>query len=137
MKLKRKRGGQPGNQNARKHGFYSPYMTRPEIRRFQKILNKNGASPRAIAIGIKLSSALRYDPANRRVLREASSLLYNYVYANCPLDRKDRVELRRYIRCVIKAIRDKFAGTIEADSPENRLKLTERTEAASSKSIKK
>jgi uncharacterized protein YjcR len=38
-KVKRKRGAQKGNQNARKHGFYSAALNPTEICQFWNIVN--------------------------------------------------------------------------------------------------
>jgi hypothetical protein len=40
-KTKRKRGGQPGNQNARRHGFYSGYFDPGQIRDFRKVIKED------------------------------------------------------------------------------------------------
>ncbi len=40
-KIKRKPGGQPGNTNALKHGFYSPRFTKLEIKDLETILPNN------------------------------------------------------------------------------------------------
>ena len=43
-KTKRNRGGQPGNQNGRTHGFYSSFLTPDEINQFCKIANTERVS---------------------------------------------------------------------------------------------
>jgi uncharacterized protein YjcR len=40
-KTKSKRGGQPGNKNALKHGFYSELLTKEEIARLNKVADIN------------------------------------------------------------------------------------------------
>jgi len=121
-RIKRRRGGQPGNQNARKHGFYSPYLSREESRNLKKAIAKGAADPKAAAISVKLKSALAYDPDNRRVVREACRLLYQIFDSQYNLSRQEKTELRRLVRLGYRAARDKIAKTIEAKKAKNAVK---------------
>jgi len=56
---KRKPGGQPGNQNARKHGFYSSKLNPDESCRFWNIVNLKGVEPEVVAFRLKLHSVLK------------------------------------------------------------------------------
>jgi hypothetical protein len=73
--IKRKRGGQKGNRNARKHGFYSGTLSPAETSQLWNITNLEGVDPGIAFIRVKLQSSLQCDPGNRRVIREASRLL--------------------------------------------------------------
>ncbi len=75
VKCKRHRGGQPGNQNARKHGFYSSSLNQAEICRFLNTVNLEGVKPEIAVLRLKLSSVLERNPGNRRVILEACKLL--------------------------------------------------------------
>ena len=55
---KRKRGGQPGNQNARKHGFYSKHFTAEQWKQFQDANDLSGLSPEIALIRVKLNTLL-------------------------------------------------------------------------------
>ena len=57
----RKSGGQPGNQNARKHGFYSKRMTREQRREFKKALKLTDMSNEIALMRVKLNTLLN-DP---------------------------------------------------------------------------
>ena len=103
-KIKRKRGGQPGNQNARKHGLYSSNLTVNQLCEFRNLLNLGGVAPELFALRIKLESVLRQAPANRRVLMEASKLLAKWYRSKYRLNRKDNVDFKKYIRSVLEAI---------------------------------
>ena len=72
--MKRKRGGQPGNQNGRKHGFFSSHLEPEEIQEFWDIIKKERVAPEVALIRVKLVSSLRRDPGNRLVLNEAAKL---------------------------------------------------------------
>ncbi len=95
---KRKRGGQNGNQNARKHGFYSTTLSPAETCQVQNITNLEGVDPEIALLRVRLQSSLQYDPGNRRVFREASRLLVKWYSANYQLDRADR----NYLKTVIE-----------------------------------
>jgi hypothetical protein len=100
--IKRKRGGQPGNQNARKHGFYSDYFDPRQLRKFRKIIKQEGVSPQVAAIRIKLNSVLGSGTVNRRLLREARHLLVKYYVSEGNLSKEDRTEIRRFVRAIFK-----------------------------------
>jgi hypothetical protein len=88
-KIRRKRGGQPGNQNARKHGFYSSTLSLTEICEFWNIVNLEGTEPEIAVLRIKLRSLLQHDPGNRRALGEASKLLSKWLRTKYRLERED------------------------------------------------
>ena len=113
---KRHRGGQPGNQNARKHGFYSPYMSQPEIRELHQTLDLGGVDRQVAVTRIKLSSALLADPANRRVLGDASRQLVKYYRFQNYMDKEDYAEIKKFIRLVITAAAKHFSQTNESKS---------------------
>jgi len=88
--IKRKCGGQKGNRNARKHGFYSGTLSPAQTRHLWNITNLEGVDPEIALIRVKLQSSLQHDPGNRRVIREASRLLAKWYSANYRLDPADR-----------------------------------------------
>ena len=87
---KRTRGGQKGNQNARKHGFYSSTLSPAEASRLQTITELEGVDPQIALLRVKLQSSLQHDPGNRRVLKEASASLAAWYAAEYGLDSTDR-----------------------------------------------
>jgi len=87
--IKRRRGGQKGNRNARKHGFYSGTLSPAETSQLWNITNLEGVDPEIALIRVKLQSSLQYDPDNRRVIREASRLLAKWYSADYRLDPTD------------------------------------------------
>jgi hypothetical protein len=116
---KRRRGGQPGNQNARKHGFYSLYMSQPEILELLKAFDSGGVDRRVAVTRIKLKSALLADPANRRVLGDASRQLAKYYRFQNHMEKGDYTELKKFIRLGIKAAAAQFSQTNESKSEES------------------
>ena len=99
---KRKRGGQKGNRNARKHGFYSGTLSPAETSQLWNITNLEGVDPEIAFIRVKLQSSLQYDPGNRRVIREASRLLVKWYSANYRLDPTDRSYLKTVVENLLE-----------------------------------
>ena len=95
--IKRKRGGQEGNRNACKHGFYSAALNPAETRELWTITNQEGVDPELALIRVKLQSSLQRDPGNRRVVREASRLLVKWYSESYGLDSIER----NYLKAVV------------------------------------
>ena len=101
---RRKRGGQKGNQNARKHGFYSPTLSPAETDQLWTIINVEGLDPRVALLRVKLLSSLQHNPGNRRVLAEASRLLAKAYSDICSLDAADHKYLKTVIELILESI---------------------------------
>jgi hypothetical protein len=110
--IKRKRGGQKGNRNARKHGFYSGTLSPAETSQLWNITNLEGVDPEIAFIRVKLQSSLQYDPGNRRVIREGSGLLVKWYSANYRLDPTDR----NYLKTVVENLLE-IASMRQSASP--------------------
>jgi len=96
--VKRKRGGQKGNRNARKHGFYSGTLSPAETSQLWNITNLEGVDPEIAFIRVKLHSSLQDDLGNRRVIREASRLIVKWYSGIYRLDPTDR----NYLKTVVE-----------------------------------
>jgi hypothetical protein len=110
--MKRKRGGQKGNGNARKHGFYSGTLSPAQTQEVWSITNLEGVDPEVALIRVKLQSSLQYDPGNCRVIREASRLLVKWYSANYGLDPTDR----NYLKTVVENLLE-IASMRQSASP--------------------
>jgi len=127
-KTKRKRGGQSGNQNARKHGFYSDYLDSRQIREFRNIVDRENVKPQVAFLRVKLGSILGYSLVNRRLIREACHLLVEQFSSDDWMDTEDKAELKRFVRASFGNAgtnqlqsklkkTNKHAGTIKAKTP--------------------
>jgi uncharacterized protein YjcR len=94
---KKSRGGQKGNRNARKHGFYSTTLSPAEISQLWNITNLEDVDPEIAFIRVKLQSSLQSNPVNRRVITEASRLLVKWYSENYRLDATER----HYLKTVV------------------------------------
>jgi hypothetical protein len=96
---KRKRGGQPGNRNARKHGFYSVSLDPDETCRVLNIINLEHVDPQIAVMRVKLGSVLKTCPQNRRVLLEAcKTIAAVYAARDRSLRPSDVSKLKKFIR---------------------------------------
>jgi hypothetical protein len=100
---KRPRGGQPGNQNARKHGFYAGNRTPEEIKKFIAAIDADDKDPAWTAISLKVQNAVANSPGNYRVIREGSSLLVKYLCAKNNFPPEVSTLLKRAFRNTCKA----------------------------------
>ncbi len=100
--IKSKRGGQKGNRNARKHGFYSGTLSPAETSQLWNITNLEGVDPEIAFIRVKLQSSLQYDPGNRRVIREASRLIVKWYSGIYRLDPADRSYLKTVVENLLE-----------------------------------
>ena len=114
--VKRNRGGQKGNQNARKHGFYSSALTSDEICRFWNIVNQESVDPEMAVLRIKLQSLIHYAPVDCRTLKEVTRLIVKWSANKYHLDRPDRACLRACVESVL----ENYSG-ISLCHPENLL----------------
>jgi len=102
--VSRKRGGQKGNRNARKHGFYSATLSPAQTSQLWNITNLEGVDPEIALIRVRLQSSLQHDPGNRRVIREASRLLVKWYSANYRLDPTDRNYLKTVVENLLEIV---------------------------------
>lgn len=71
---KRKRGAPKGNQNARKHGFYSKVLDPLEQANLKAAAKLDDGLEQEVAIlRTKILSILAYDPRNHKLINEAVS----------------------------------------------------------------
>lgn len=70
-RLKPKRGAPYGNQNARKHGFYSRALDRMGKKDLKQAATIEGVDEEIALIRLKLKSILQHDPENVRVIGQA------------------------------------------------------------------
>jgi hypothetical protein len=110
---KRPRGGQPGNQNARKHGFYAKTLTPQESCEYLNIINSTGISPESAVLRLKIQSVFRNAPNNDTVLRDISKLMVKQTKEQYPMSRKDCSVLKKVTRYLVKAVAAGDQKTIE------------------------
>jgi len=68
---RRKRGAPFGNQNARKHGYYSRVITAEDRRSLKQAATVRGVDQEINLLRVKLRSVLKHDPDNVRLFLQA------------------------------------------------------------------
>ena len=125
--IKRKRGGQNGNRNARKHGFYSAGLSPAETRELWNIVNLEGVDPEIAFIRVKLQSSLQQDPGNRRVIREASRRVVEWYSEDYGLDMTTRSHLKTIVADLLETASMRHSAALQssqkqmADDETNRM----------------
>jgi hypothetical protein len=79
---KRKPGGQPGNQNARTHGYYSQQPTPAQQRAILAAAGVEGLDYELALVRTKILSILAADPQNHKLLFTALGLLVRLTTAS-------------------------------------------------------
>ena len=113
-RIKRKRGGQQSNQNARKHGFYSSVLSPDEINSLGNLLNQEHIDPGMAVLRVRLESFIQQAPADRRLIGEVSRLIVKWAIKKYRLNRADRAKMQA-------AVEDALARSsgISLDKPES------------------
>jgi len=112
--IKRKRGGQKGNRNARKHGFYSGTLSPAETSQLWNITNLEGVDPEIALIRVRLQSSLQHDPGNRRVIREASRLIVKWYSANYGLDATTGSYLKTVVQNLLETASMRHSAALQS-----------------------
>jgi hypothetical protein len=102
-RYKRQSGGQPGNQNARKHGFYSANLSKEELSEYWNLVKLHGLDPQMAILRAKLGRAIALAPDNHRIMMEASNQVAKLGCANMGIDKEDSGQLKKISRGIFEA----------------------------------
>jgi len=102
--LKGKRGGQTGNQNARKHGFYSRVLDEAEQVSFEIATDVEGLDEEIALLRIKIKSLLERDPENIRLIMQATNHLSQMVRTKYNISKEDSKGLKDAITTVLRDV---------------------------------
>lgn len=103
-KPKRKRGAQKGNQNARKHGFYSKVLDEAEQLDFELAAGVEGFDDEIALLRVKIKSLLENDPENIKLLMDATNTLVRLVKTKYNITKEQKKGLKEAIENVLKDI---------------------------------
>ena len=73
--IKRKTGGQQGNQNARKHGLYSKVLSADQKRKFKLAVQVDGIDEEIAIIRVKFSTLIAQESANQALINQTVKTL--------------------------------------------------------------
>ena len=103
-KTKRKRGAPKGNQNARKHGFYSKVLNEAESLDLELASGVDGIDDEIALLRVKIKSILEHDPENVRLIIEATNTLARLVRTKYNITKEQKKGLKEAIGNVLKDI---------------------------------
>ncbi len=102
--IQRKRGAPKGNQNARKHGFYSRVLDEAERIDFELASGVDGIDDEIALLRVKIKSVLRYDPENIKLIMRATNTLERLIRTRYNITREQKKGLKEAIGNVLKDV---------------------------------
>ena len=102
--MKRKRGAPEGNQNARKHGFYSRVLDEAERLDFELATGVEGIDDEIALLRVKIKSLLERDPENIKLIMQATNTLARLVRTKYNIGKEDRKGLKEAIGNVLRDV---------------------------------
>ncbi len=102
--MKRKRGAPKGNQNARKHGFYSKVLDEAERLDFEMATGVEGIDGEIALLRVKIKSLLERDPENFKLIMQATNTLARLVRTRYNISKEDRKGLKEAIGNVLRDV---------------------------------
>lgn len=112
--INRKRSGQPGNQKARKHGFYSKVLDEAEKLDFELAQGVEGIDDEIALLRVKIKSILENDPENIKLIMEATNTLARLIRTRYKITREQKKGLKEAIGNVLKDVALPLGITIGA-----------------------
>jgi uncharacterized protein YjcR len=99
-----KRGTPPGNQNARKHGFYSRVLDAEEQLDFEQATRVEGLDDEIAMLRVRIKSVLQHDPNNMKLIAQATKALARLVSTRYNISKEDKKGLREAITTVLRDV---------------------------------
>jgi hypothetical protein len=102
--VEKKRGAPKGNQNARKHGFYSKVLDEAERLDFEYATGVEGIDDEIALLRVKIKSLIAHDPDNIKLIMQATNTLARLVRTRYNISKKDKKGLKEAIGNVLRDI---------------------------------
>ena len=100
----RKRGAPKGNQNARKHGFYSKVLDEAEQLDFELAAGVNGIDDEIALLRVKIKSILEHDPENIKLIMRATNSLERLIRTRYNITKEQKKGLKEAIGNVLRDV---------------------------------
>ena len=101
---KRKRGAPKGNQNARRHGFYSRVLDEADQLDFELASGVEGIDDEIALLRVKIKSILEKDPENIRLIMQVTNTLARLVKTRYNITKEQKKGLKEAIGNVLKDV---------------------------------
>jgi hypothetical protein len=102
--IKRASGGQPGNQNARTHGFYSCNLEELEQRDFALAAQFDGIDEEITVLRVKLKAVIENDPNNIRLIVHICESIAKLLRTKLKLGTYDKQSSMEAIKNVLREV---------------------------------
>ena len=102
--LKGKKGAPRGNQNARKHGFYSKVLDEAEQLDFELATGVEGIDNEIALLRVKIKSLIERDPENIKLIIQATNTLVRLVTTKYNISKEDKQGLKEAIGNVLRDV---------------------------------
>jgi len=103
-KVDRKRGAPKGNQNARKHGFYSKVLDEAEQLDFELASGVEGIDDEIALLRVKIKSILTHDSENVKLIMQATNTLAGLVKTRYNITKDQKKGLKEAIGNVLRDV---------------------------------
>jgi hypothetical protein len=103
-KTKKERGAPKGNQNARKHGFYSKVLDEAEQLDFELVSGVESIDDEIALLRVKIKSILSSDPGNIKLIMQATNTLARLVKTRYNITREQKKGLKEAIGNVLRDV---------------------------------
>jgi len=100
----RKRGAPKGNQNARKHGFYSKVLDDADQLDFELASGVDGIDDEIALLRVKIKSVLEKDPENIKLIMQATNTLARLIKTRYNITKEQKKGLKEAIGNVLKDV---------------------------------
>ena len=100
----RKRGAPKGNQNARKHGFYSKVLDEAERLDFEIASSVDGIDDEIALLRVKIKSVLERDPENIKLVMRATNTLERLIRTKYNITKDQKKGLKEAIGNVLRDV---------------------------------
>ena len=103
-KAERKRGAPKGNQNARKHGFYSKVLDEAERFDLELASGVEGIDDEIALLRVKIKSLIAHEPDNIKLIMQATNTLARLVKTRFNISKEQKKGLREAIGNVLRDV---------------------------------
>jgi len=103
-KADRKRGAPKGNQNARKHGFYSKVLNEAEQLDLELASGVEGIDDEIALLRVKIKSLIVHDPENIKLIMQATNTLARLIKTRYNISKEQKKGLKEAIGNVLRDI---------------------------------
>ena len=105
---RRNRGAQPGNQNARKHGFYSKSLDNTERGEMDDARKMWGLDEEIALLRVRIKTLMKEEPHNTRVIGQYVKILASLVSTRHSTSKGDPYDFAERIRNYFEAVGFKY-----------------------------